>query len=67
MTTAYEWQEQERKRKRKRCHHEWESGLWGVIIGVSKCTKCGAVSRADDFHRDDTLASIPAPTARHRP
>lgn len=30
--------------------HEWESGTgWGVIIGVSKCKRCGRVSRASDF------------------
>jgi len=30
--------------------HDFESGdRWGVIIGVSKCKKCGAVSRSEDF------------------
>lgn len=31
-------------------YHKWESGPgWGVIIGVSKCKKCGKVSRTKDF------------------
>jgi hypothetical protein len=32
------------------CLHEWESGFgWGVIIGVSKCAKCGDVAKAEHF------------------
>lgn len=30
--------------------HDWESGgPWGVIIGVSRCKRCGRVSRSEDF------------------
>ncbi len=29
--------------------HDWESGNWGVIIGVSKCKQCGKVSHSMDF------------------
>ena len=29
--------------------HEWESGRWGVIIGVSKCRVCGRISQTLDF------------------
>ena len=29
--------------------HEWESGRWGVIIGVSRCVRCGQVCRTQDF------------------
>jgi hypothetical protein len=33
-----------------RHYHDWEAGdKWGVVIGVSKCRKCGKVSTADDF------------------
>lgn len=28
---------------------EWETTMWGVIIGVSKCKKCGRVSGTSDF------------------
>ena len=35
-----------------KCHHEWEtSGAWGVIIGLSRCKKCGKRSRMSDFPR----------------
>lgn len=32
-------------------HHDWEVGDdgWGVIIGVSKCRRCGKVAASDDF------------------
>jgi predicted Zn-ribbon and HTH transcriptional regulator len=29
--------------------HEWETTSWGVIIGASKCKKCGKISGASDF------------------
>jgi len=29
--------------------HDWESGKWGVIIGVSRCKKCGKLSAIYDF------------------
>jgi hypothetical protein len=31
--------------------HDWEVGTdgWGVVLGVSRCKKCGKVARADDF------------------
>lgn len=31
------------------CHHEWDAGRWGVIIGVSRCKLCGRLSRSEDF------------------
>lgn len=31
------------------CCHVWESGEWGIIIGVSKCKLCGKVSHSADF------------------
>lgn len=30
--------------------HNWETGKWGVIIGVSNCKKCGKLSKGTDFH-----------------
>lgn len=31
-------------------YHEFESGpRWGVILGVSKCKRCGAIARREDF------------------
>lgn len=30
--------------------HDWEATPgWGVIIGVSKCRKCGKVAKEKDF------------------
>ena len=29
--------------------HEWETGAFGVIIGVSRCVKCHKISRREDF------------------
>jgi len=29
--------------------HLWQSGAWGVIIGVSRCLDCGRLSRKEDF------------------
>jgi len=29
--------------------HSWETGSWGGLIGVSRCTECGALSRSGDF------------------
>ena len=29
--------------------HEWESGSWGVLIGVSRCKRCGKVAQTSDF------------------
>ena len=30
--------------------HDWEaSGIFGVIIGVSKCRECGKTSASKDF------------------
>lgn len=29
--------------------HDWESGTFGVIIGVSKCKRCGKTSKVEDF------------------
>lgn len=31
------------------CVHDWETGRWGVIIGVSRCRICGVRSRSEDF------------------
>lgn len=33
----------------RECTHDWETGNWGVIIGVSKCKKCGKISMESDF------------------
>lgn len=31
-------------------YHYWElSGSWGVIVGMSKCKRCGVVSKTSDF------------------
>jgi hypothetical protein len=30
--------------------HDWEYSSWGVIIGVSKCRKCGKVAKEKDFN-----------------
>lgn len=38
------------KEKAQECNHEWETSYgWGVIIGVSKCLRCGKVSSSKDF------------------
>lgn len=29
--------------------HDWETCGWGVIIGVSKCKRCGKTSSTKDF------------------
>jgi hypothetical protein len=35
---------------RATCDHAWEvSGRWGVIVGLSRCTRCGTLSRKADF------------------
>lgn len=33
------------------CSHDWETGRWGVIVGVSRCRICGVRSRSEDFAR----------------
>ena len=40
------------KRMKQQCEddiHDWEYSSWGVIIGVSKCRKCGKVAKEKDF------------------
>ena len=39
------------KREWETCegHHKWEPGM--VIVGVTKCQRCGRVSGAKDFKR----------------
>ena len=33
-----------------KCEHLWEAhGGWGVIVGVSRCRRCGRLSRSEDF------------------
>lgn len=35
--------------------HDWEAGgMWGVIVGVSRCRRCERVSRSSDFHTHET-------------
>jgi len=34
-------------------HHDWETGSWGVILGVSKCKKCGRVCQDADFDYEE--------------
>jgi len=29
--------------------HEWEACSWGVIIGLSRCKRCGKLSGNSDF------------------
>jgi len=42
--------------RRAACNHEWESGgIWGVIIGVSRCMRCGVRSRTSDFTLGEAL------------
>ena len=31
--------------------HDWEHSSWGVIIGVSKCKKCGKLAKEEDFNK----------------
>ena len=33
------------------CNHTWKiaPGGWGVIIGVSRCTKCDKIAKVTDF------------------
>lgn len=35
--------------KKSVCVHDWETGRWGVIIGVSRCRLCGVRSTSADF------------------
>lgn len=35
--------------------HDWEHSSWGVIIGVSKCKKCGKVAKEEDFNKTDRI------------
>jgi len=37
--------------------HDWEHSSWGVIIGVSKCKKCGKVAKEEDFNKTGRGAS----------
>ena len=40
------------ERMKQQCEddiHDWEYSSWGVIIGVSKCRKCGKVAKEKDF------------------
>ena len=30
-------------------HHDWDSGTWGVLVGVSRCRICLAVCTSEDF------------------
>ena len=29
--------------------HEWDAGTWGVILGVSRCRRCGVTATARHF------------------
>lgn len=31
--------------------HEWEHGhdAWGVVLGISRCDKCGETARSEHF------------------
>jgi hypothetical protein len=29
--------------------HDWEYSSWGIIIGVTRCKKCGKIARHEDF------------------
>lgn len=33
----------------RECNHDWELAPWGVIIGVSKCKRCGKIAQSSDF------------------
>ncbi len=49
------------KRMKQQCEdniHDWEHSSWGVIIGVSKCRKCGKVAKEKDFEEIDKLEDI---------
>ena len=39
----------DRAQSAERGNHDWETGKWGVIIGVSKCRRCGRIAHAEDF------------------
>ena len=40
--------------------HDWEiaPGGWGVVIGLSRCKKCGEVATAKDFSRGETAGVV---------
>jgi hypothetical protein len=43
-------QDTERERKREECEHRWgHAGVGGVIVGLTRCEKCGTTSRESDF------------------
>ena len=45
-------QDAERERIRAGCNHAWETaGIAGVIVGASRCSRCGTPSRSSDFHQ----------------
>ena len=51
ITDTYQSKE---KRMKQQCEddiHDWEHSSWGVIIGVSKCKKCGKVAKEEDFNK----------------
>ena len=51
ITDTYQSKE---KRMKQQCEddiHDWEYSSWGVIIGVSKCRKCGKVAKEEDFNK----------------
>jgi hypothetical protein len=51
-TPIREAQDAEREDKRTKCEHRWEyCEVGGVIVGLSRCVKCGTTSRTTDFLR----------------
>ena len=35
--------------ERRGHYHDWDSGTWGVLVGVSRCRTCRAVCTSEDF------------------
>ncbi len=45
--------------------HTWETGVsgWGVVVGVSRCRKCGAIAKAEHFTQKSVrLGALRTPT-----
>ena len=54
MHSIYETEEDVKKKTQALCNHEWEVGAHNlVIIGLSRCMRCGKLSEPNFFNLGD--------------
>ncbi|GAB4262765.1 MAG: GlxA family transcriptional regulator [Deferrisomatales bacterium] len=41
--------------------HDWQATPWGVVVGVSRCRRCGRLATPDDVGRPDFDLAAPDP------